>query len=173
MKFAVRDLGFEAASPPPPQMAGAALNFANPQRGGQMPVYAVLAVGTMLAFLFLLQRLYTSLITRKRLGLEDCELHVTRRKGISGSECVLMGLLTLSWSRLDGSCLREYPRLSTRRHICVHSCRLTRSDDVWTETVALLLHSCHICKLSHVLLVHCLIQCCLQSVILSFPPGLA
>lgn len=70
MSFPVAD-GLELLTLPPP---GQAFNPYNPQRHGDVAVYVVLGVGTLLASAFLAVRLYTCLCITKRIVAEDCGL---------------------------------------------------------------------------------------------------
>lgn len=70
MSFPVAD-GLELVTLPPP---GQAFNPLDPQRHGDVAVYAVLGVGTLLASAFLAMRLYTCSCITKRIVAEDCGL---------------------------------------------------------------------------------------------------
>lgn len=71
MSFTSSD-GVEAFSPPPDNMVGK-LDFDNPQKTGQVPFFVTLSLGFILAALFFSQRLYTSVVIKKQLALDDCK----------------------------------------------------------------------------------------------------
>jgi hypothetical protein len=54
-----------------PAPEGYVVNFENPQRTGNIAAYAVCAVGMVLAFLFMAQRLYVKVIVRRSFGFDD------------------------------------------------------------------------------------------------------
>jgi len=56
--------------PPPP---GYVVDFANPQRQLETPVYTVIVVGNLLALAFLSQRLYTRFRLMRLFQIEDGE----------------------------------------------------------------------------------------------------
>lgn len=54
-----------------PAPEGYVVDFENPQRNGVQAIYVTSGVGMVLALLFLGQRLYVSLMVRRKLGLDD------------------------------------------------------------------------------------------------------
>lgn len=59
---------------PPPE--GYDVNFENPKRNGDIACYWLTGVGSLLAILFLGQRLYVKTILRKQFRIDDGELYL-------------------------------------------------------------------------------------------------
>jgi hypothetical protein len=58
-----------------PAPAGYVVDFANPQRHGDVAGYWVFGVGLVLSFAFLAMRVYTKVVVARSFAVEDCEFN--------------------------------------------------------------------------------------------------
>jgi hypothetical protein len=58
-----------------PAPAGYVVDFANPQRHGDVAGYWVFSVGLVLSFSFLAMRVYTKVFVARSFAIEDCEFN--------------------------------------------------------------------------------------------------